>query len=208
MSCNVIACIGDLNLVLSKFRRKIIYKFIANLLSPGGSVLADSRFSVWERKNWWLRKAGIKIGKGVIIDHGLYCLTGLEENIAIEDHAILGVGVKIWNFNSVEIGTCSLFAADVHLVNGGHDRNTLVPFSGTLKIGRGCWIGNGARIIGPLTIGDHVIVGAGAVVIRNVPSNSIVAGVPARIIGTREIPEKVWYLNNSYFNSETFQVGE
>ena len=43
-------------------------------------------------------------------------------------------------------------------------------------------IKNGAKVLGPITIGDNVIVGANAVVVKNVPPNCIVAGVPARIV--------------------------
>lgn len=98
-----------------------------------------------------------------------------------------------------------MFAADVTLTNGGHHPDTFIPFSGPLKVGNGCWIGNGARIVGSLTIGDNAIVGAGAVVIRDVPAGSIVAGVPARKIGERALPEKVWHLGNTFFDPITFE---
>lgn len=45
-------------------------------------------------------------------------------------------------------------------------------------------IGAGAKIIGSITIGAHVLIGANAVVIRDVPAYSIVAGIPAKIVGT------------------------
>ena len=50
------------------------------------------------------------------------------------------------------------------------------------KIGKNVTICTGARIIGDLTIGDNVIIGAGSVVVKDIPSNVIVAGVPAKII--------------------------
>lgn len=52
----------------------------------------------------------------------------------------------------------------------------------TTKIGRSCFIGANAIILPGVTIGDEVVVGSGAVVTKNVPSNCIVAGNPARII--------------------------
>jgi acetyltransferase-like isoleucine patch superfamily enzyme len=180
-----------------------VMKRIADILTP----YYDDR-SRWDLKNWWLRKAGIKIGEGVAIDHDFYCLTGLESNITIEDHAVIGVGLRVWNFNSVAIGAFSMFAADVTLANGGHNKNTFEPFSGILKIGKGCWIGNGARIIGSLNIGDNAIVAAGSVVVGDVPKGSIVAGVPAKVIGMRDLPNKVWHLGGIYFDPITFTIVE
>ncbi len=176
-------------------------KWVADQLTP-----MQHEPSGWGRKNWWLRKAGLHIGRGVAIDYGFRCLTGLEENITIEDFAAIGIGARVWNFSSVVIGAFSMFAADVTLVNGGHDKDTFEPFSGPLTIGKGCWIGNGARIVGPLTVGNNAIVGAGAIVTRDVPESAIVAGVPAKIIGMREVPEKVWHLGGVYFSSKTFEL--
>lgn len=50
-------------------------------------------------------------------------------------------------------------------------------------IGHGVKVGAGARVIGAIVIGDSVTVGANSVVLRDVPSNSVVVGVPARIVG-------------------------
>ena len=53
-------------------------------------------------------------------------------------------------------------------------------------IGNGVIVYAGAKIIGNVTIGDNAIIGANAVVTKNVPANTIVAGIPARIIKMRE----------------------
>ena len=183
--------------------RKIL-KYIAEICTP----LIHS-YSKWEIKNFWLRLAGLNISKkGVAIDRGFQCLTGLENNIYIDDYAAIGMGVKFWNFNEIRIGKFCMFAAEVTLTNGGHDTNNLEPFSGTLIIGNGCWIGNGARIVGPLTVGDNAIVAAGAVVVHDVPPGCIVAGVPAKVQGKRKLSLKVWHLGNVYFCPHTFQIIE
>jgi serine O-acetyltransferase len=63
---------------------------------------------------------------------------------------------------------------------------------GVPVIGSNVYISAGARILGGITIGDNVIVGANSVVIRDVPSNCIVAGVPARVI--RVVNEDIYAL--------------
>ncbi|MCT3430976.1 hypothetical protein EFQ32_09720 [Limosilactobacillus fermentum] len=56
-----------------------------------------------------------------------------------------------------------------------------------VTIGNDVWIGGKATILPGVTIGDNVVVAAGAVVTKDVPANTIVAGVPARVI--KELPE-------------------
>lgn len=180
---------------------RIVLKCLANLLTP-----TRHDYSLWERKCSVLRRTGMNIGANVAIDRGFSCLTGQEEYIHIGDYAAIGIGARFWNFNHIHIGRFCMFAADVTLVNGGHDVNTLEPFSGELNIGNGCWIGNGARIIGPLTVGDNAIVAAGAVVVEDVPAGAVVAGVPARIIKMRDLSEKQWHLGGDFFSPVSFQL--
>jgi serine O-acetyltransferase len=57
---------------------------------------------------------------------------------------------------------------------------------GIPRIGNNVYISAGARILGDIRIGNNVIIGANAVVVKDVPDNSIVAGVPAKVIKTVE----------------------
>jgi len=57
-------------------------------------------------------------------------------------------------------------------------------------VGNHVVIGAGAKVLGPVTIGDHVKIGANSVVLRPVPSHSTVVGVPGRIVkGQADLPE-------------------
>ena len=69
------------------------------------------------------------------------------------------------------IGTC--------VTIGGKSHHYEVPV-----IGDNVYIGSGAKILGPITIGDNVVIGANAVVVKDVPSNCVVAGIPAKVIKT------------------------
>lgn len=52
----------------------------------------------------------------------------------------------------------------------------------TIVVGDDCYISTGATILGPVTIGNNVTIGAGAVVTNDIPDNCVVGGVPAKII--------------------------
>lgn len=69
----------------------------------------------------------------------------------------------------------------------GYSDKTHCPY-----IGDNVGIKAGAKVIGGVTIGDDVIIGANAVVVKDVPSHSIVAGVPARVIKTRKSITEKW----------------
>lgn len=51
-----------------------------------------------------------------------------------------------------------------------------------LSLEKNVYIGTGAKVLGPITIGDNVTIGANAVVIKDVPANNTVAGIPAKVI--------------------------
>jgi acetyltransferase-like isoleucine patch superfamily enzyme len=83
----------------------------------------------------------------------------------------------------IHINENCLIASGVTILSHDHcKRVDNQPFLAETKIGRNCFIAVGATILPGITIGDEVIVGAGAVVTKDVPSNVVVAGNPAQII--------------------------
>jgi acetyltransferase-like isoleucine patch superfamily enzyme len=100
----------------------------------------------------------------------------------------LSGGCYIQGINGLRIGDDTLFAAGVKIISANHDFDNfgVMEKSEPLVIGRHCWIGANAVILPGVTLGDNVVVGAGAVVTKSIPDNTIVAGVPARPIGQRK----------------------
>lgn len=89
------------------------------------------------------------------------------------------------NHKGVHIGKCTLIASYVTILSHDHcKRIDGLPWFKDTYIGDNCLIGIAAMIMPGVEIGNQVIVAAGAVVTKDVPSNAIVAGNPARIIKT------------------------
>ena len=102
----------------------------------------------------------------------------------------------IFNVSSghIYIGDNTIFGHNVMILTGRHrfsqgKREKLITnkpdapsFGYDIKIGKGCWIASGVIIIGRVNIGDNVIIGAGSIVTKNIPSGVFVAGVPAKKI--------------------------
>lgn len=106
---------------------------------------------------------GIKFGKNTYIAHA--------QNISIGPTAEIGDNCRIYP-------SCSIAAAvmgDEDKVSKGERRHA--------KIGDNCIIGEHSMIVGAIEIGHNVVIGAGAVVRKDVPSYAIVAGNPAKIVG-------------------------
>lgn len=105
----------------------------------------------------------ISLGKNVFINHACSFLD--IGGITIEDDVQIGPRVNLTSEN--------------HPLDP-HDRKTVIPRSVVIK--RNVWIGAGATILPGVTVGENSIVAAGAVVNRDVPANTVVAGVPARVV--------------------------
>ncbi|MCH9814375.1 MAG: serine acetyltransferase [Epsilonproteobacteria bacterium] len=97
---------------------------------------------------------GAQIGKGSTLGYG-----GI--GIVIHDRAVIG--------NNVSIGQ--------NVTIGGTSKKYEVPV-----IGDNCELAAGAVIVGPIKIGKNCVIGANAVVVKDIPDNSVAAGVPARVI--------------------------
>lgn len=119
----------------------------------------------------------------------------VEPGLRIDYGFNVSVGERFYaNFDLVLLDTCpiavgdnAMFGPRVSLVTPEHpldpvERNSGVEFGRQITIGDNCWIGSDATIIGGVTLGDNVVVGAGSVVTKSFGDNVVIAGNPARII--------------------------
>jgi acetyltransferase-like isoleucine patch superfamily enzyme len=134
---------------------------------------------------------GIRIASGVFVGRNtiLSCKNG---DIAIDEHANIGFNCEIFSASRVTVGKNVLIAAYTYLVGGDHlyDRVDIpVLHQGRtargIRIGDNVWLGAHTVVTDGSTIGRDAIVGAGAVVVGEVPDFSIAVGIPARVVRDR-----------------------
>lgn len=111
--------------------------------------------------------------------------TDCGKNITIGKNVFLNMGCKFQDQGGIFIGDGSLIGHNVVLATLNHamdpeDRATMIP--APIHIGKRVWIGANATVLPGVTIGDGAIVAAGAVVTKDVPENTVVGGVPARVM--------------------------
>ena len=111
-------------------------------------------------------------------------LTGIE----LPCETTLGRRFRIDHFGGIIISGDAVFGDDCVVRNGVTVGLRHTGFRGSPVLGNRVDIGAGAKILGPIRIGDDVAIGANAVVLTDVPSNSIAVGVPARVL-PRKTPQ-------------------
>ena len=115
--------------------------------------------------------------------------TDFGKNIVLGKNVFINAGCKFQDQGGIFIDDGALIGHGVVLATLDHDmapskRQQLHP--APIKIGKNVWVGANATITKGVTIGDGAIVAAGAVVNKDVPANTVVGGVPARVIKTIE----------------------
>lgn len=111
--------------------------------------------------------------------------TDFGKNITVEDGVFINSGCHFQDQGGITIGEGSLIGHNVVLATLNHEmdpehRKDMHP--APIKIGKHVWIGSNATVCPGVTIGDGAVVAAGAVVVKDVPANAVVGGVPAKLI--------------------------
>ena len=127
------------------------------------------------------------IGQEVDENFGLFppFYTDYGRNIKLGRHVFINAGCCFQDQGGIEIGDNVQIGHQTVIATLNHDLNAdkrwnMIP--APVKIGNNVWIGSHTTILAGVTIGDNSVVAAGAVVTKDVPSNVVVGGVPAKII--------------------------
>ena len=125
------------------------------------------------------------IGRNSIIESPFHCVYG--QNTYIGDYVYVNAFCAILDCNKVHIGEHVMIGPAVQIYTAAHHLQAESRIQGwevakRIVIEDNVWIGGGAILLPGVSIGRNAVVGAGAVVTRDVPANAVVAGNPARVI--------------------------
>ncbi|RYG11419.1 MAG: sugar O-acetyltransferase [Chitinophagaceae bacterium] len=132
-----------------------------------------------------LLKSLFRTSPNPYVEPPFYCDYGY--NITTGKNFYANHGAIILDPAPVSIGDNVFLAPGVLISTATHPLDPKIRASGleyayAITIGNDVWIGMGAKILPGVSIGDNAVIGAGAVVTKNVPANTVVAGVPAVVI--------------------------
>ena len=131
------------------------------------------------KRNWFLRRLGMKIGEGCKIDRNLWADW---PNVTIGNNVQIRENCRIWGGTTIEDNVT--LSAGVQLITAGHDPKDMLGVSAPIIVHKGAWIATNAIVLSGADIGEGACVAAGAVVPRNtkIPPYTVVAGVPAKVV--------------------------
>lgn len=187
---NIKLLIRDVIKHLARILEQWYYRVFLINRAPSSSIAIDSRLDIGKKLSFKKQPAvkELQVGRASMIEsHAV--LNTYHGDIIIKENTRIGIG-------SVLIGPITVGAnTDISqycFITGenrlhSHSTNGLVLSSDAVitspvRIGSGCWIGTGAKILPGVSIGNGCIIAAGAVVTKDVPNHCTAAGVPAKII--------------------------
>ncbi len=158
-------------------------KFISLL----GSLSTPGMKPVCRLQAWALRRMGatcpsseVWIGPHVYFDY--------PRNLIFGQRVTIGPESRLTARSPIHLGDDFLAAPGLMLNTGTHDAITLVPQSAPITIGAGVWCGARVTVCAGVTIGDQAVIGAGSVVLKDLPPRHLAVGVPCK--PQRALPER------------------
>ena len=201
----VTTLVGWIPLSLGKSLRRLLYRAILSQI--GSSVQIQPGVELWHAggievgdkvklaRGVSLRNNGPKsricLGNCVKLEVGVIIKIHFNGDIDIGNHTYIGPYTCL-SGNTIKIGNDCRIASHVGIYANNHNfansKRTIRGQGSSYKgivIEDDCWLGSGVKVIDGVTVGQGSVIGAGAVVTKNIPPYSIAVGVPAKVISRR-----------------------
>ena len=145
----------------------------------------------FDKRQALLKELFAEIGEGCYIEPPLHANWG-GHHVHFGRNVYANFNLTLVDDTHIYVGDDTMFGPNVVIATGGHPllpqlREKGYQYNAPVRIGKNCWIGAGVIIVPGITVGDNVVIGAGSVVTKDIPSNVLAVGNPCRVL--REINE-------------------
>jgi len=143
------------------------------------------RPTLLEERDALIRRILGKTGSKVFVNQPFYCDYG--SHIEVGERFFANFNFTVLDEAMVRIGDDCFVGPNVSIYTACHStdpvkRNTRREWARPVTIGNNCWLGGSVVILPGVTLGDNVTIGAGSVVVSDIPSNAVAVGNPARVV--------------------------
>lgn len=144
-----------------------------------------------DKRELLLKEMFAEIGEGCYIEPPLHTNWG-GHHVHFGKEVYANFNLTLVDDTHIYVGDYTMFGPNVVVATAGHPllpelREKGYQYNAPVRIGRNCWIGAGVIIVPGITVGDNVVIGAGSIVTKDIPSNVLAVGNPCRVL--REINE-------------------
>ncbi|MCI8503493.1 MAG: sugar O-acetyltransferase [Dorea sp.] len=167
-----------------------------------------TRPSEGDRRTALLKEMFAEIGENCYIEPPLHSNMG-GHHVHFGRNIYANYNLTLVDDTHIYVGDYTMFGPNVTIATAGHPilpelRQRGLQYNMPVRIGKNCWLGAGVIILPGITIGDDVVVGAGSVVTKDIPSGVVAVGNPCRIL--REVGEhdRKYYFKDREINSCDF----
>ena len=159
-----------------------------------------------EKRTEKLKEMFAEIGDGCYVESPFYSNFG-GRNVHFGNGVYANFNLTLVDDTHIYVGDYTMIGPNVTIATAGHPilpqlRQQGLQYNMPVHIGRNCWLGAGVIVLPGVTIGDNVVVGAGSVVTKDLPSNVVAVGSPCRVL--REVGEhdRQFYFRDRRLNPE------
>ena len=161
----------------------------------------------WEERPRLLKAILGKTGRDIHIEAPFRCDYGY--NIQVGENFYANYNLTILDVGKVSIGSNVLCAPNVSLYTAGHpihpeSRRSGYEYGIPITIGDDVWLGGDTVVLPGVTIGDRVVIGAGSVVTRDIPSDTLAAGNPCRVIRAITEEDRPFFFKDRRFDVDDY----
>lgn len=170
--------------------RKLDYLYDFNMTRPVES----------EKREAMLKEMFAEIGEGCYIEPPFHSNFG-GGHVHFGKNIYANFNLTLVDDTHIYVGDYTMFGPNVVIATAGHPilpklREQAYQYNMPVHIGKNCWIGAGVIIVPGITLGDNVVVGAGSIVTKDLPSNVVAVGNPCRVLREVNEHDKEYYFKN------------
>ena len=153
-----------------------------------------------EKRGKMLKDMFAEIGENCYIEPPFHANWG-GKHVHFGKNIYANFNLTLVDDTHIYVGDCTMFGPNVTIATAGHPilpelREQAYQYNMPVHIGKNCWLGAGVIVLPGVTIGDNTVIGAGSVVTKDLPSNVVAVGNPARVLREINEKDKEYYFKN------------
>ena len=162
-----------------------------------------------EKREQLLKEMFAEIGEGCYIEPPFHANWG-GAHVHFGKYIYANFNLTMVDDTHIYVGDYTMFGPNVTVATAGHPilpelREKAYQYNIPVHIGRNCWLGAGVLIMPGITIGDNVVIGAGSVVTKDIPSNVVAVGNPCRILRAVGEHDKQYFYKQETIDYENIE---